>query len=129
MAGFWNEFGKLWLETWGRGRPTPRYPFPENEIATPGTTMRVSSLWNAVYINLHPTHYAVAIAPDGTVVKLKGGYNPLSGGQYILHYVDKKNRVAVIPRVSETTLDGSQVSLELVITYHVIDPVKALEVQ
>jgi hypothetical protein len=35
----------------------------------------------------------------------------------------------VIPKISETTLDGSQVSLEIVITYRVIDPIKALEVQ
>ncbi len=35
----------------------------------------------------------------------------------------------MLPRVSETTRDGSQVSLELVLTYRVIDPIKALDVQ
>ena len=90
----------------------------------------VSPWWNAYYLNLHPTHYAVAIAPDGQFISLKGGYNfPLPAGQYILHYVDKQNRVSVIPRISEVTLDGAQVSLELVLTYRVVDPIKALEVQ
>ncbi|HSB03253.1 MAG TPA: hypothetical protein VLE49_21565 [Anaerolineales bacterium] len=130
MNSLLHDVGKYLLETWGRSRPTPRYPFADNEIVTPGIPMRVSSWWNATYINLHPTHYAVAIAPDGRIINLKGGYNyPLSGGQYILHYIDKQNRVSVIPRTSETTLDGSQVSLELVITYRVVDPLKALEVQ
>ena len=130
MNSLLNEIGKYWLEARGRNRPTPRYPFADNEIVTPGFPLRVRSWWNGIYLNLHPTHYAVAIAPDGKIINLKGGYNyPLSAGQYTLHYIDKQNRVAVIPRISETTLDGSQVSVELVITYRVVDPIKALEVQ
>jgi hypothetical protein len=130
MSSLLNDIGKYWLESRGRNREAPRYSFPDNEIITPGELMRVSPLWNAVYLNLHPTHYAVAVAPDGKAMNLKGGYNfPLLDGRYTLHYIDKQNRVSVIPRVSETTIDGSQVSLELVITYRVIDPVRALEVQ
>lgn len=130
MTSLWNDIGKFWLELWGRGRPTPCYPFSDNEIASPGMPIYVSPLWHATYLNLHPTHYAVAVAPDGRFINLKGGYNyPLPAGQYILHYVDKQNRISTVPRISEKTLDGSQVSLELVITYRVADSVKALEVQ
>jgi hypothetical protein len=123
------DIGKFLLESRGRTRSAPRYTYRENEIVTTGISMKVSSLWNATYLNLHPTHYAVAIGPDGRIMNLRGGYNRLSPGRYILHYVDKQNRVTVIPRTAETTFDGSQVSLELVVTYRVIDPIKALEVQ
>ena len=126
MNSLLNDVGKYLLESRGRNRLAPRYSFADNEIVTAGFTMKVSPLWNAIYLNLHPTHYAVAIGPDGRIMNLRGGYNPLSPGRYILHYVDKQNRVTVIPRIAETTFDGSQVSLELVITYRVIDPIRAL---
>jgi regulator of protease activity HflC (stomatin/prohibitin superfamily) len=129
MDSFFRQFGRNYLEAQGRNRPTPRYSFPDNEIVLPGGVVRVSTWWNAIYLNLHPTHYAVVIAPDGQTLNLRGGFNELPGGRYVLHYVDKQNRVARIPRVSETTLDGAQVSLELVITYRVAEPIKALEVQ
>ncbi len=96
---------------------------------SPAYPKKVWSLWKATYLNLHPTHFAVAIAPDGRIINLKGGYNPLSPGIYNIHYVDKQNRVNHLPRTSETTSDGFQVAMELVISYRVIDPIKALEVQ
>lgn len=129
MNSFLIDIGKIWLESTGRSRTAPRYTFRESEIVTAGIPMRVSSLWNAVYLNLHPTHYAVMVGPDGRIMNLRGGYNRLTPGRYVLHFVDKQNRVTVVPHTSETTLDGSKVSLELVITYRVIDPLKALEVQ
>jgi regulator of protease activity HflC (stomatin/prohibitin superfamily) len=55
--------------------------------------------------------------------------NALPPGRYNVHYIDKQNRVALIPRTGETTYDGFKVALELLITYRVIDPIKALEVQ
>ena len=130
MNRFMNGLGKDLLELQGRNRPTERYPFSDTEILSPGVALQVSPLWNATYLNLHPTHYAVAIAPDGRVMNLKGGYNfPLIPGRYTLHHIDKQNRVLTMPRISETTRDGAQVSLDLIITYRVIDPVRALEVQ
>jgi regulator of protease activity HflC (stomatin/prohibitin superfamily) len=122
--------GKLLLTWLGRRRPAVRYPFQETEIVSPGSRLSVFLFWRATYLNLHPTQYAVAIAPDGQTTLLKGGYTyPLTPGNYTLHYVDKQNRVQVLPRVSDITRDGSQVSLQLSITYRVIDPIKALDVQ
>lgn len=129
MSKWLIEFGKVVLESNGRTRTASQYLFQSNEIVTQGFPLNVSSLWEAVYLNLHPTHYAVAVGPDGRVMNLRGGYNRLPPGRHILHYVDKQNRVSVVPLTAETTFDGSQVSLELVITYRVIDPIKALEVQ
>jgi hypothetical protein len=63
------------------------------------------------------------------MINLKGGYNLLTPGYYNIHYVDKQNRVNYIPRTDETTLDGFKVGMELVISYRVVDPIKALEVQ
>ena len=130
MGSLRHDIGKFWLELQGRKRSAVRYPFPNDQIVAPGELRRISEWWNATFLNLHPTQYAVAIAPDGRVIHLKGGYNfPLPAGRYILHYVDKQNRFLEMPRVSETTRDGSQVSLGLRITYRVIDPTKALDVQ
>ena len=130
MSSLWNDIGRFWLESRGRKQSATRYPFPNDQVTSPGMPRRISGLWNAIYLNLHPTQYAVAIAPDGRVIHLRGGYNfPLPEGRYILHFVDKQNRTLELSRVSETARDGSQVSLALVITYKVVDPIKALDVQ
>jgi hypothetical protein len=129
MSDFLMDIGKVWLEWVGRQKPAPRYTFQENEIVSPGYPKDVSDLWKATYLRLHPTHYAVAISPDGRVINLQGGYNVLPPGLYNIHYVDRQNRVNNLPRTSETTTDGFHVAMELVISYRVIDPIKALEVQ
>jgi uncharacterized coiled-coil protein SlyX len=128
MNNFFIDAGKWWLEWMGRNKPTSRYVFSENEIISPVYPIIVSYFWKAIYMNLHPTHYAVAIAPDGRVLNLRGGYNRLSPGKYIVHYIDKQNRVMNIPLMGEKTYDGDRVALEVEITYRVVDPIKALEV-
>ncbi len=129
MASLLVDIGKEWLEWTGKDKAAPQYKFKENEIVSPPYPRRVSRLWQGTYVNLHPTHFAVAISPDGRMTNLKGGYNMLSPGSYNIHYVDKQNRVNPIPRAEETTLDGFKVAMELVISYRVVDPIMALEVQ
>ena len=124
-----KDLGKYWIESWGRNRAVSRYTFPDNEIVAPGVRLNVSEELNATYLNLHPSHYAVAIASDGKILNLKGGYNQLASGEYILHFVDRQYRVSNLPDISGTTLDGSQVSIELFILYRVADPIKALEIK
>jgi len=123
------DIGKVWLEWVGRQKPAPKYTFPENEVVSPGYPRDVSDLWKATYLRLHPTHFAVAISPDGRMTNLQGGYNILSPGLYNIHYVDRQDRVNNIPRTSEITSDGFQVAMELVISYRVIDPFRAVEVK
>lgn len=129
MDSLFINIGKDWLEWRGKYKAAPQYKFQENEIVSPAYLNKVSRIWQATFVNLHPTHFAVAISPDGRMVNLKGGYNRLTPGYYNIHYVDKQNRVNFIPRTDETTLDGFKVGMELVISYRVIDPIKALEVQ
>ena len=125
----WNDLVQLWLEYWGRKRSPQLFTFPENEVLTPEGSFHISVLAKATYLNLHPTLYAVAISPDGKPQHLKGGYNfPLPPGKYIIHYVDKRDRKG-FTKTSETTQDGANVSLELIITYRVSDPIKLLEIQ
>ncbi len=123
------DVGKVWLEWVGRQKPASKYTFKENEIVSPGYSRDVSDLWKATYLRLHPTHYAVAISPDGRKILLQGGYNILAPGLYNLHYIDKQDRVNHLPKVSETTSDGYQVAMVLAITYRVQDPLRALDVQ
>lgn len=114
----------------GKRKLAPQIIFAPNEICSPRQTRNVSPWTNALYINLSPKLYAVAISPDGKPFILKGGINyPLDSGKYSIHYVSREQRQAIIPKVSETTTDGAQVSLELIINYRVADPVKALEVE
>ena len=129
MDKLFVDFRKWRLESKGRNKPAPRYIFKENEIISTPYPRKVSSLWNATYLNLHPTHFAVAVGPDGQLTRLTGGINSLHPGGYNIHYVDRQNRVATIPRIEETTCDGSRFALEVVITYQVVDPIKAWEVQ
>jgi hypothetical protein len=129
MNSLWSDISKLYLEWQGRRRTAPRYPFRENEIVSPGVVQSVPSASGGIYMNVHPTHYALLIGPDGRIMNMRGGFSPLPPGRYVLHYVDKQNRVTLIPRATEAASDGPQVSLDLAITYRVIDPMKALEVQ
>lgn len=129
MSDTMIEFGKIYLEWRGRGKAAPRYIFQDNEIVSPPYPRNVSSMWKATFLNLHPTHYALGVGPDGRVINLKGGYNLLPPGRYNIYYVDRQNRVYHLPRTGETTFDGFQVGIELDITYRVIDPLRALEVQ
>jgi hypothetical protein len=130
MQKIWNDLVQLWLEYWGRRRSPLLFSFPDNEVMTPESSFRVPFWARAIYLNLHPTLYAVAISPDGIPQRLKGGYNfPLSSGLYIIHFIDKRDRKGFIPKTSETTQDGVIVSLELIITYRVSDPIKLLEIQ
>jgi hypothetical protein len=124
-----EDLSMLWTKYWGSRKKLQDISFPENEIVSPPYLRKVSRISQATFVNLHPTHFAVAIAPDGRIINLKGGYNMLPSGYYNIHYVDKRNRVNHIPRTEETTSDGFQVAMELVISYRVIDPIRALEIQ
>ncbi len=128
-----NEVNEIFIpvvEYFGRRKLPPQINFSANEILSPGFMRKVGWLTNAIYVNLTPKLYAIAIAPDGKPILLKGGINhPLPSGWYVIHYIVKEHRQAVIPKVSETTTDGAQVSLELIINYRVADPLKAVEVE
>ncbi|HEY5653562.1 MAG TPA: hypothetical protein VLA72_11985 [Anaerolineales bacterium] len=131
MSKVLNELFIPIQEFTGRRRLAPQITFSANEIYYPIKTIKkVSFLTNALYVNLTPKLYAVAVSPEGSPFVLRGGINyPLASGKYSIYYVSKEQRQAVIPKVSETTADGAQVSLELIINYRVADPVKALEVE
>lgn len=128
-----NEVNEIFIpvvEFFGRRKLPPEITFSANDILSPAYMRKVGWLTNAIYVNLTPKLYAIAIAPDGKPIHLRGGINhPLSSGWYSIYYIVKEHRQAVIPKVSETTTDGAQVSLELIINYRVADPIKALEVE
>jgi hypothetical protein len=130
VQALWKEIVRWWLEFWGRKQSPKVYSFPENEVVTSESSFSIPFWAQAKYLNLHPTLYAVAISPDGKLQNLRGGYNfPLLPGRYIMHYVDKRDRIGAIPKTSETTQDGANISLELIITYRVSDPIKLFEIQ
>jgi len=128
MNETWNYAVKLWLEFWGSLAPARAYPIPEKEIVSPEYTFTVSPITQAKYLRVHPNQFAVSISPFGKVQNMTGGINhPLSAGKYIIHFIDKRNRKEELPKITETTLDGARITLAAIITYRVIDPIKALE--
>lgn len=130
LKELWNLAVRLWLEFWGRLWQAKAFPIPEKEIISSEYTFSVSSLTRAKYLRIHPNQYAVSISPVGRMQNMRGGINyPLSPGRYIIHYIDKRNRKEGLPKITETTQDGAKITLAVIITYRVTDPIKALETE
>ncbi len=129
MEEIWRYLTELWTKFWGRKQSTEQHSFLENEIVSPAYIFRVSYLTQAMYLNLHPTVYAISISPSGDTHRLESGYNsPLSPGRYLLHFVDRQIRKSAISKTTEVTIDGVTLSLTPIITYQVSDPIKALQI-
>lgn len=125
-----DYFRRLWLLYTGRKRLVEPYEFSEHEVISPAFFLRVSYVINGMYLNLHPTLYAVCILADGTRKKLEGGVNfPFPPGKSTIHFIDKTDRKSELLKITENTLDAARISLALRITYRITDPVKVFEVQ
>ncbi len=124
----WDSFVRFLMELFGSGRRPFTWEFEDFQVITDERPVYVWAITNALYITLHPTMYAVAIGPSGKAILLKGGFNfPLPPGRYSLHYVDKRDRTNKV-ETRQTTSDGAKVSLTLLITYRVCDPIRAFDV-
>jgi hypothetical protein len=130
MYEIWDYFRRIWLKFFGRKKFAEPYVFSSYEIISPAFFFRVSYLLQGIYLNLHPTLYAVGILADGNRKRLDGGLNiPFPPGRYTLHYVDKTDRQSQLLKITENTLDAARIVLAVKITYRVSEPIKAFEIQ
>ena len=130
MYEIWDYLRRLWLKFFGRRKFAEPYIFSSYEIISPAFFFRVSYLLQGMYLNLHPTLYAVAILADGNRKRLDGGLNiPFPPGKCTLHYVDKTDRQSELIKITENTLDAARIVLAVKITYRVSEPIKTFEIQ
>jgi len=130
MYEIWDYFRRIWLKYFGGKNLVEPYIFSSHEIISPAFFFRVSYLLQGIYLNLHPTLYAIAILADGTRKKLEGGLNiPFPPGKFTLHYVDKTDRQSELLKITENTLDAARVTLAVSITYRISEPIRVFDIQ
>jgi len=119
----------------GQAEGAPTVNFLERRISVEGDDMYVGQgLWewlfwaSAFYLALPPNTYGVVVYPDGTSHKLPGGLHDVPAGVYKLYYVDDRERTDTSAPVPEMTTDGEKLTLQVIVRYHVIDPLVALGV-
>jgi hypothetical protein len=123
------------IEEKGRKEGAPIVNFLEREISVEGEDMYVGQNgleWllyvSAFYLSLPPNTYGVVVYPDGTSHELAGKLHEVPAGVYQVHYVDKHERTDTSAPVSEITTDGEKLILQVILRYHVTDPVLALRI-
>jgi hypothetical protein len=130
MSEILNYLRRAWLLYTGRKKFAEPYVFSSREIISPAFFFHVSYLLKGIYLNLHPTLYAVCIWADGTRKKLEGGLNiPFPPGKSTLHYIDKTDRQSELLKITENTLDAARITLAVKITYRISEPIKVFEIQ
>ena len=121
-----RSLSQRWIEYWGKKHPPNLVSFPERNIIVSEERRRVWSIFGAAFFNADPNAYIVLTSPEGDLIAVKGGYNPLEPGSYLQNYVDKHIRTDTLPEITETTLDGAEIAVSLAVSYHVQDPIKAM---
>jgi hypothetical protein len=127
----WDYFRRLWLVFFGRRNLAEPYVFSSHEVISPAFIFHVSYLLQGIYLNLHPTLYAVCIFADGSRKRFDEGglIIPFPSGNCTLHYVDKTDRQSESLKITENTLDAARIALTVKITYRVLDPIKIFDIQ
>lgn len=114
---------QIWIEFQGRQNEPPPIDFGETSILTQPTAFRVW-LFGGYYLPLPAMTAAIVTSPSGQkMVFSEGGYKNLQNGAYTLQYVDLHKRTLTFS-ITDTTLDGSKVSLAVSMNYKVHDPVE-----
>jgi hypothetical protein len=131
MREIWDYFRRLWLVYFGRRRLAEPYDFSSHEVISPAFTFRVSYFLQGIYLNLHPTLYAVCIFADGRRRRFDEGglIIPFPSGYSTWHYIDKTDRQSDLLKITENTLDAAKIVLAVKITYRVSEPIKIFEIQ
>ncbi len=124
-----EELFRPLVELWGRYQDPVEITFGEDQIISSQENFYVNWITGARFFSLDPGIYAVIVSPEGESQQIKGGYLKLRRGKYKLFYVDKRNRTYNLGKITETTIEGTTITLGLTITYRVADPSRLLELQ
>lgn len=131
MGDILEDISKNWISYLGRKNSAEPYLFPKHEVVSEPFSFHVSYFLQGVYLNLHPTLYAVCIFSGGNRKRFDDGglIMPFPPGKATLHYIDKTDRQSDLLRVTENTKDAAKVTLAVTVTYRVSDPLKVFEIQ
>ena len=123
------------IERRGRSFGAPTINFQKNSIVVNGEDIYVDNSiltfitnTHAFYLPLPENAFGVVIYPDGKSVNMAGGLHIVPQGYYKLKYVDKNARFDLTPHISEITKDNRPINVVVLIRYHVIDPVKIIQI-
>jgi hypothetical protein len=123
------------IEEKGRASGAPIVNFPERTISIEGEDVYVGQKqleWlffvSAFYLALPPYTYGVVVYPDGTSHNTPGGLQKVPPGVYGIHYVDKHERTDTSEPVSEMTIDGEKLTLQVILRYCVVNPEHVLSI-
>lgn len=131
MDDIFDNLSRMWIRYQGRRYSVETYNFQENKVVSEPFIFYVSYLLQGIYLNLHPTLYAVCIFSDGKRQRFDEGgvIMPFPPGKATLHYVDRTVRQGEPIKVTENTKDAAKVTIAVTITYRVSDPIKVFEIQ
>lgn len=131
MGDIFDNLGKLWISYQGRKFSAEPYSFQKNKVVSEPFIFNVSYFLQGIYLNLHPTLYAVFIFSNGKRQRFDEGgvIMPFPPGVTTLHYIDRTVRQGDQIKVTENTKDAAKVTLAVIVTYRVSDPIKVFEIQ
>lgn len=119
----------------GQIEGAPIVNFLDRKISVEGEDMYVGQGWlewlfwiGGFYLALPPNTYGVVVFPDGTSHELRGGLHEVPAGVYQVCYVDRHERTDTSAPVSEMTTDGEKLTLQVILRYHIDNPVLALSI-
>ena len=135
MCEWLRRFMLKSIEETGRAEGAPIVNFPERVISTEEEDIYVGRNLlerllhvSAFYLALPPNTYGVVVFPDGTSHELEGKLYKVPAGVYTIYYVDKRERTDLSGPVSEITTDNEKLTLQVILRYHVENPVLALSI-
>jgi len=123
-----RSLSRRWKERRGQNTIMEPIPFAETEILTQPVKLKVKTPGH--FLSLPPMTAAIITSPTShKQVFAEGGYKEeLQRGAYHIQYVDLSERSITIPRITEHSKDGAEVSLTVSISFKVNEPEQIIKV-
>ena len=122
-----GSFIRDWKEFWGRKKIIEPIPFTETSILTQPVTFRIGYKGDFVQLPAN-TAGIITSATGQKQVIVQGGFYELDEGAYTIQYVDLRERTFTFSNVTASTINGSDVSLSVSITYKINDPTQVVNI-
>jgi hypothetical protein len=110
------------VEVTGKQNPPKEPQFTEDQVITPPRSFKIG-WFSAEFLYLYPNMAAVLFTHTGNpILPARGGFMAdLDVGTYTLQYIDLRERRKVMRNIQDTSSEGAQVAMTIVITYQVKD--------
>jgi len=122
-----GSFIRDWKEYWGRKRIIEPIPFTDTSILTQPVTFRIGYQGDFVQLPAN-TAGIIASSTGQKQVIVQGGFYELEEGAYTIQYVDLRERAFTFSNVTAPTINGSDVSLSVSVTYKINEPTQIVNI-